>query len=168
MKNMPAIDNYNLKLLQPAFGSNLTDLVIELDYLRKKKIEGSTHPVIFFQLKSLFHTLESIGSARIEGNRTTIAEFIETKTQPNLPFNEEITEIKNSEDALMFIDDHINEYPINRVFISELHKMVVKNLTKEGSKSPGIYRKISTIRIAGSNHVPPPVPVFIDSATSGK
>ena len=154
MKNQSAFNHYDLKLVEPDFGSVLTDLVIELDYLRKKKIEGSTHPAIFFQLKSIFHTLESIGSARIEGNRTTIAEFIETKTQLNLPFNEDILEIKNSEDALEFIDDNIADYPINRMFVSELHKKVVKNLTKEGSKSPGKYRP-SNIIIAGANHIPP-------------
>ncbi len=37
---------------------------------------GSTHPKIFFQLKRIFHTLKSIGSARIEGNNTTITDFI--------------------------------------------------------------------------------------------
>jgi hypothetical protein len=71
--------HYELKLLEPSFGSQLTDLIIELDYLRRKPLGGSTHPKVFFQLKHIFHTLESIGSARIEGNNTTIAEYIETK-----------------------------------------------------------------------------------------
>ena len=71
--------HYDLKLVEPPFGSKLTDLVIELDYLRRKELGGSTHPKIFFQLKHIFHMLESIGSARIEGNNTTIAEYMETK-----------------------------------------------------------------------------------------
>ena len=71
--------HYDLKLVEPTFASALTDLIIELDHLRKKQLGGSTHPKVFFQLKHIFHTLESIGSARIEGNNTTIAEYIETK-----------------------------------------------------------------------------------------
>jgi len=67
---------FPLQLVEPSFDSPLTDLIIELDYLRKKSLEGSTHPQVFFQLKHIFHTLESIGSARIEGNNTTIAEYI--------------------------------------------------------------------------------------------
>ena len=63
-----------LGLVNPEFGSNLTNLVIELDALRRKTFSGTTHPLIFFQLKKLFHILESIGSAIIEGNNTTIAE----------------------------------------------------------------------------------------------
>lgn len=92
--------HYDLKLIEPSFGSTLTDLVIELDYLRKKPLGGSTHPKVFFQLKHIFHTLESIGSARIEGNNTTIAEYIETKlSEPeNVPSG--IKEIQNIEKAM--------------------------------------------------------------------
>jgi len=75
--------HYDLKLAEPAFDSSLTDLIIELDYLRKKTPGGSTHPKVFFQLKHIFYTLESIGSAQIEGNNTTIAEYIETKLEAN-------------------------------------------------------------------------------------
>lgn len=59
--------DYNLKLIEPSFDSLLTDLIIELDYLRKKPLGGSTHPRVFFQLKHIFHTLESIGSAKLKG-----------------------------------------------------------------------------------------------------
>ena len=46
--------HYDLKLIEPSFGSSLTDLIIELDYLRKKPLGGSTHPKVFFQLKHIF------------------------------------------------------------------------------------------------------------------
>lgn len=32
----PKFFHYDLKLVEPAFGSSLTDLIIELDFLRKK------------------------------------------------------------------------------------------------------------------------------------
>jgi len=52
-------------MIEPTFGSELTDLIIELDYLRKKRLTGSTKPNVFFQLKKIFQTLESIGSVRV-------------------------------------------------------------------------------------------------------
>jgi Fic family protein len=152
----PKFTHYDLKLVEPSFGSPLTDLIIELDHLRKKQLGGSTHPRVFFQLKHIFHTLESIGSARIEGNNTTIAEFIETKLENNQTVSAGIKEIQNIEKAMAFIEDNVKEYPINRAFISEIHKMIVDGLSpdKEGDRTPGVYRK-SNVKITKSTHIPP-------------
>jgi Fic family protein len=150
-----------IELLEPTFKSSLTDLIIDLDHLRKRELSGTTPPLIFFQLKSLFHTLESIESARIEGNHTTVAEFIEVKLaeesstkKPSI--DEQISEIKNVEKAMKFIDGTIDENDINESYIKELHKIVVNKLDfkKEGDKNPGKYRK-SNVKISGSNHKPP-------------
>ena len=152
---------YDLKLIEPSFGSNLTDLIIELEHLRKKTLGSSTHPQVFFQLKHLFHTLESIGSARIEGNNTTIAEYIETKlnsgdTEKNKSHS--IIEIQNIEKAMEFIESTIQDYPINKSFVSELHKIIVKDLPSppngEGDLTPGSYRN-KNIKISNSLHLPP-------------
>jgi len=153
-------ERYDLRLVEPAFGSTLTDLIIELDYLRKKKLEGSTHSKVFFQLKDIFHILESIGSARIEGNNTTIAEYIETKLedeqQSSVPSN--IREIQNIEKVMRFVEKMVVDYPINKLFLSELHKMIVADLLPppegEGDHTPGSYR-INNLKINQSNHVPP-------------
>ena len=150
--------HYDLNLVEPSFSSSLTDLIIELDYLRKRPLGGSTHPKVFFQLKHIFHTLESIGSARIEGNNTTIAEYIETKLEKaeNVPSG--IKEIQNIENAMSFIEENVKDYPINRAFICEMHKMVVDGLLPppngEGDYTPGEYRKIN-LKINKSNHQPP-------------
>lgn len=121
--------HYALNLVEPSFKSPLTDLIIELDHLRKKKLLGSTHSLVFFQLKHIFHTLESIGSARIEGNNTTIAEYIETKLeQQKTNVSPSIKEIQNIEETMAFIEEHIRDYPINRLFVSEIHKRVVDGL----------------------------------------
>lgn len=151
-------NNYELKLVEPAFDSSVTDLVIELDHLRKKRLQGSTHPFIFFQLKHIFHTLESIGSARIEGNNATIAEYIETKLEEQRIVPPSIKEIQNIEKVITFIEEHIKEHPINRLFISEIHKMVVEDLPLppdgEGDSTPGEYRR-KNVLIAKSLHNPP-------------
>ncbi|EEQ01531.1 hypothetical protein yrohd0001_19710 [Yersinia rohdei ATCC 43380] len=39
------------------------------------------HPLLFAQLKSIFHMQESLGSARIEGNHTTLADYVESKVE---------------------------------------------------------------------------------------
>lgn len=164
--SQPTFKTYELELIKPDFDSRLTDLIIELEHLRKKQLGGSTHPQVFFQLKHLFHTLESIGSARIEGNNTTIAEYIETKLENDESKNvsDEILEIKNIEKAMEFIEENILDYPINKTFISELHKIIVDGLPivngGEGDRTPGIYRS-HNIKISNSNHLPPE-PFFID------
>ncbi len=150
--------HYDLKLVEPTFDSALTDLIIELDHLRKKQLGGSTHPKVFFQLKHIFHTLESIGSARIEGNNTTIAEYIETKLSDSKVIPPSIREIQNIEKAMAFIEENIYDYPINRAFLGEMHKKIVHGLLPppdgEGDSTPGDYRKVN-LKINKSSHKPP-------------
>lgn len=150
--------HYDLKLIEPSFSSSLTDLIIELDYLRKRPLGGSTHPKVFFQLKHIFHLLESIGSARIEGNNTTIAEYIETKLLETKIVPPSIKEIQNIELAMAFIEENVKDYPINRAFVSEMHRMIVDGLLHppngEGDGTPGEYRK-QNLRINKSTHKPP-------------
>lgn len=63
---MAKFSHHELQLLNPSFDSPLVDVLSELEFLRRLRLEGDTPPQVFFQLKSLFHTLESLGSARIE------------------------------------------------------------------------------------------------------
>jgi Fic family protein len=170
MSDMPT--SFPVQLVEPSFDSPLIDLIIELDYLRKKPLEGSTHPHVFFQLKHIFHTLESIGSARIEGNNTTIAEYIETKLEDQRQVPPSIQEIRNIEAAMDFIDGSVKDFDINRAFISELHKMVVSGLAAppagEGDMHPGEYRR-HAVKINKSAHVPPEgvlIPDYMEELTT--
>ena len=156
-KNMN--DTYKkVELVKPDFDSKLASLIIELERMREKKLGGTTQPSTFFQLKKIFHILESVGSARIEGNNTTVAEYIEAKIEDNKRSKEEsILEIKNSEIAMDFIDDALinSNKNVDRAFISDLHKIVTKNLSpeKEGSRNSGDYRKVP-VTIKNSKHKP--------------
>lgn len=155
---MGEFNHYDLKLIIPKFESEITDLIFELNHLRKKTLGGTTHPKIFFQLKHIFHTLESIGSSRIEGNNTTIAEYIETKMEEEHDITNGIKEIMNLEDAMTFIEENIKEYPINKMFIRELHKITVVDLPPpphgEGDATPGVFRSFP-VKISKSAHLPP-------------
>lgn len=146
---------FELRLVSPSFDSSLTDTLIELNHLRKLRLGGSTAPWIFFQLKEIFHILESVGSARIEGNRTTISEYIERKIESRERSSERFSEIANVEAAMDFIEEKISEgSDITHHFIRELHQLVVGDLQREGDRTPGAYRTWN-VEITESQHVPP-------------
>lgn len=151
-------EHFELKIVVPTFESPLMDLIIELDYLRRKQIYGTTPPFVFFQLKSIFHMLESLASARIEGNVTTVAKYVETKIGKEPAKENALKEIENMEKCLGFIDEHIEDSEINRSFVSELHKRVVTDLPLppegEGDAAPGSYRA-HNVSIKNSKHIPP-------------
>ncbi len=163
---MAELKDFPLRLIKPDFGSKLTDFVIDLDHLRRKEIRGTTHSPVFFQLKSLFQTLESIGSARIEGNNTTVSDFIETKLEKTESVDQQIQEIQNIEACISFIDAMPDELHIDRKFISELHQILVKDLLPpprgEGDLSPGLFRQFA-VEIKGSEHKPPETSQQIDA-----
>ncbi|NBU33286.1 Fic family protein [bacterium] len=144
-----------LTIPEPSFKSSLTDLIVELEGLRNKNVSGTAKPWIFIELKNLFHIVEALSSARIEGNHTTLADFIDAQLSLDLQ-NEELNEISNIIKCLDFIDKNISTLDINKAFILELHKQVVKGLStaKEGDSRIGSYRK-EPRKIANSQHVLP-------------
>lgn len=153
---MPAtFKHIDLKLVNPSFDSKLIDALIELNHLKRLRLNGSTQPWMFFQLKEIFHLLESVGSARIEGNRTTVSEYIELKIEKKGHHSERFSEIANIELAMSYVEDNIDEGSrISHQFIRELHHFVVNGLDGEGDKTPGSYRTWSVV-IAKSQHLPP-------------
>lgn len=156
---MPHRDSFCLRLVRPEFDDSLTDLILELDHQRKYILGGTTPAPLFFQLKQLFHIFESLGSARIEGNRTTIAEWIDQEAEARQP-TETVLEILNIENALAWVEsvwaaDPAN-FRIDHRLIRELHRLVTDSLSvaAEGDASPGAYRTIP-VRIGGAEHRPP-------------
>ena len=144
-----------LKLVSPAFDSKLLDAIMELNYLRRSQLHGTTSPYLFFQLKKIFHLLESVGSARIEGNRTTISEYIESKIEQKENSTDTFMEIANVERAMEYIEQSIKtRTPISNHFVRELHQLTVTDLKNEGDKSPGAYRTWQ-VNISQSKHTPP-------------
>lgn len=127
-----------LELVSPSFESELMDALMELNHLRRLRLWGTTAPVIFFQLKEIFHLLESVGSARIEGNRTTVSEYIEQKLEKPLKEKhiERFSEISNVEEAMRYIEETIDhKSDISHHFIRELHQLTVDSLTEEGGSN---------------------------------
>jgi Fic family protein len=157
--NVPGQDLFRLRLVRPEFDDSLTDLILELDHQRKYVLGGTTPPQLFLQLKQLFHIFESLGSARIEGNRTTIAEWLDREPVVREPA-ETVREILNIEQALAWVESVWSADPahfrVDHRLVRELHRLVTASLSiaAEGDASPGAYR-LTPVRISGAEHRPP-------------
>jgi len=153
---MSAFVHYDLRLINPPFDSPLVDILTELEHLRRLRLSGTTPAPLFFQLKQIFHMLESLGSARIEGNHTTLADLVESRLEGQHPdVSDQLREMENIERAMSYIDEHIHpESVLSEMFIRELHDHTVSNLQREGDSTPGAYRQVP-VSIAGASHLPP-------------
>ena len=152
---MATFRHFELALLNPAFDSPLVDVLTELEHLRRLQLGGSTPAPVFFQLKHVFHMLESLGSARIEGNHTTLADYVESSLEGNAGGADMLREIANIEQAMSYIESAMApEAAITEHFIRELHALTVQDLLREGDETPGAYRA-HAVRIAQSDHLPP-------------
>lgn len=153
---MPAFIHHNLALLNPSFDSPLVDVLTELEHLRRLQLHGTTPAQVFFQLKHIFHMLESLGSARIEGNHTTLADYVESKLEGirQAP-SDQLREMENIEAAMAYVEESIQPGDgLTEHFIRELHAIAVQDLEREGDATPGAYRQ-TQVRIAQSEHLPP-------------
>jgi len=153
---MPAFQHHDLCLLNPAFDSPLVDVVTELEHLRRLRLGGSTPAPVFFQLKYIFHMLESLGSARIEGNHTTLADYVESRLEAKpAKLADQLREMANIEEAMSFVEEHFEPgQDVTEHFIRELHAMTVQGLEREGDATPGAYRQ-GPVKISQSEHLPP-------------
>lgn len=144
-----------LRIVSPSFDSPLTDVVIELDHLRRLRLAGNTPKAVFHQLKDIFHMLESLGSARIEGNHTTLADYIESKIDSPANPSDQIQEVGNIERAMNYVEEAIEANGhISEQFVRELHHLTVSGLIREGDNTPGQYRP-GNVQIGGAEHLPP-------------
>lgn len=153
---MPTFNHHDLVLPNPSFDSPLVDVITELEHLRRLELRGTTPAPVFFQLKAIFHMLESLGSARIEGNHTTLADYVESKLEnaQQAP-TDQLREMENIEAAMAYIEEQIHTGDeITELFIRELHAIAVKELVREGDDTPGAYRQ-KPVQIAQSEHLPP-------------
>lgn len=142
------MNNYDI---QPDFNSELTSTLFKVESLRNSFVIGDTPKWLFYDLKETLHLLESLNSARIEGNHTTLVEAINEATNtPKAKPGENIAEIININHAITYIDESFNEGDkITTRFIRELHTIAVKGLKRDGSVNPGAFRK-ENVKITNS------------------
>lgn len=148
-----------IQIPDPKWGSNLANVILDLEKLRHRKLYGEIPSHIFFQLKDIFHILETLGSARIEGNNTTLAEYVEKILEQTAKIDEQQQEIQNINKAIYFIEENTDENTkFSRAYISQLHTTLTQELTPppkgEGSTNPGTLRQHNVV-INKSKHKPP-------------
>jgi Fic family protein len=163
---MPVFTHYDLALINPAFDSPLVDVLTELEHLRRLRLSGTTPAPLFLQLKQIFHMLESLGSARIEGNHTTLADLVESRlVERPAEQPDHLREMENIEKAMLYIEEEVAPgAPLTERLIRELHSLTVRGLAREGDPTPGTYRRMP-VRIAGAAHLPPEfiqVPLYME------
>lgn len=152
---MAAFIHHDLRLLNPLFSSPLPDVITELEHLRRLNIQGDTPPKVFHQLKDVFHYLESLGSARIEGNHTTLADYIDAKLTPAATPSDSLRELENIEAAMQQVEAAVAPgQPVTDALIRGLHATTVLNLKREGDRTPGAYR-LGPVEIGQAEHRPP-------------
>lgn len=152
---MPHFAHHDLRLLNPTFSSPLLDVLTELEHLRRLELRGTTPEPVFMQLKSVFHLLESLASARIEGNHTTLADYVERKVSGAVDDGDDVHEIGNIEAAMREVEQAVAPgAPVSEHFIRQLQTMTVDGLVREGDRHPGAWRT-GGVRIAQAEHQPP-------------
>ena len=146
------MEKYDIK---PDFNSELTSTLFKMESVRNRFISGDTPLWLFYDLKDTLHLLESLNSARIEGNHTTLVEAINeaTKTDNKVKPSEDLAELVNIQNAINYIEENLQEGDkITSVFIRDLHAITVRNLKRDGSQKPGAFRT-SNVAIANSSCV---------------
>lgn len=152
---MPQFLHHDLRLLNPRFDSPLLDVLTDLEHLRRLEIRGSTPQPLFMQLKEVFHLLESLASARIEGNHTTLADYVESKVAPAGTLSDTLRELDNIETAMSQLEEAVVPgEPISEHLLRGLHATTVGDLQREGDRTPGSYRS-GPVQIAAAEHLPP-------------
>ena len=147
--------HHDLRLLNPRFDAPLLDVLTDLEHLRRLQIRGTTPPLVFLQLKQVFHVLESLASARIEGNHTTLADYVEARVADGPARSEQLREIDNIEQAMQQVEDAVHPgEPLAEHLLRGLHATTVARLEREGDRHPGAYRS-GPVRIAQAEHLPP-------------
>lgn len=104
---------------------------------------------------------EAVLSSQIEGTQSTLSDLLrfETEARAGEPFDD-IREVSNYVDAMMFGLDRLVELPLSLRLIREMHARLLQS-GRGGTKNPGEFRRsqnwIGGSRPGNALFVPPPV-----------
>lgn len=104
---------------------------------------------------------EAVLSSQIEGTQSTLTDLLrfETEAAAGEPFDD-IREVSNYVDAMMFGLERLKELPLSLRLIREMHERLLRS-GRGGSKNPGEFRRsqnwIGGTRPGNALFVPPPV-----------
>jgi Fic family protein len=104
---------------------------------------------------------EAVLSSQIEGTQSTLSDLLrfETEAQAGQPIDD-IREVSNYVDAMMYGLDRLEELPLSLRLIREMHERLLQS-GRGGTKSPGEFRRsqnwIGGTRPSNALFVPPPI-----------
>ncbi|MGK2742530.1 Fic family protein [Tepidicaulis sp. LMO-SS28] len=104
---------------------------------------------------------EAVLSSQIEGTQSTLSDLLrfETEAQAGQPIDE-IREVSNYVDAMMYGLERLQELPLSLRLIREMHARLLQS-GRGGTKDPGEFRRsqnwIGGTRPGNALYVPPPV-----------
>jgi Fic family protein len=104
---------------------------------------------------------EAVLSSQIEGTQSTLSDLLrfETEAQAGEPIDD-VREVSNYVDTMMFGLDRLNELPLSLRLIREMHARLLQS-GRGGAKNPGEFRRsqnwIGGSRPGNALFVPPPV-----------
>ena len=102
----PRVKYTGFKMPEPAFGSRITDLVMDLEFLRRREIVPTTDSILFEQIRRIFRDLDAIAATRVDGNKTGVSKFLESKNESQDTKGRKTIEIERYSTALMMIDQN--------------------------------------------------------------
>lgn len=142
-----------------AFDSALTSTAFDLERLRGDLPRTADAMPVIRELGELYRLVNSIVSARIEGNHTTILDAVEgaarSERSAGAALGEGALEIVKLQEASDYIDRTIgSDTPLTHTLVRELHHLATSDLDREGDTTPGAYRR-TRVTISQSRHVPP-------------
>jgi Fic family protein len=114
---------------------------MDIDYLRRKETQATIDPFILNQLRNIFRDLDSMHSARVDGNMTGLSKYLESKEDNPEAKGRKIVEIDKTSGAMRMIEENIGELAIFQGFFTELHKNIREGITQESSRFAGKYRQ---------------------------
>lgn len=107
---------------------------------------------------------EAVLSSQIEGTQSTLSDLLrfETEARAGEPFDD-IREVSNYVDAMMFGLERLGELPLSLRLIREMHGRLLQS-GRGGTKNPGEFRRsqnwIGGSRPGNALFIPPPVNVL--------
>ncbi|MCK5821709.1 MAG: Fic family protein [Bacteroidales bacterium] len=137
----PRTSHMGFKLPEPDFNSPVTDLVMDLEFLKRVDPIKSTEHILYQQLREIFRDLDSIASARIDGNKTGLTKFLESKLENPEIKGRKTVEIDRISEISQRIEETINETVIYKGFFIELHKLLRDGITKDSTRNIGKFRR---------------------------
>ena len=84
--------------------------------------------------------LESLGSARIEGNHTTLADYVESRLEAQpAKLSDQLREMANIEEAMSLIEEQFEPgQEVTEHLVRELHAMTVQGWNARGTPRPAL------------------------------